>query len=533
MAGQPTSYDEVPYISVPYPQTHPDRLATTARIFGLTTPPVDHCRVLELGCASAGNLIPMAFHLPGSEFVGIDLSRYQVNDANTAIRRLGLSNIRVEHASIMDVDASWGEFDYILCHGVFSWVAPEVQEQIFAIARDRMAPKGVAYVSYNTYPGWHLRESVRHMMRYHAGQFDTPAEQVEQARALLGFLASASGQEGPYAELLTRELDRLSRSSDSYLYHEHLEQINTPMYFHRFIERAARADLRYLSEASVSDMLTSRFPAEVAETLERVSADILHLEQYMDFVRNRQFRQTLLVHAGVTPKRALTPAFLKGLLVSSPARPETMPTDLALSAPLTFWHVKQRADVTLPATKAALLILMERWPAAVPVDDLIPAALERVRPFLGDATMAEAERGVVGDLFGCVMHGLVSLHTVPVPCTGSLDEHPCAHPLSADYAARGPKVVNAHHELLELDVLSHEVLQMCDGRRTREEMLDSLVARYECGRLTVQDGEGPVTDAARARDLLSNQLGGVLTHLMRSAVLCPDALAEGDVSSSH
>ena len=122
MAGQPTSYDEVPYISVPFPQTHPDRLATTARIFGLTSPAVDRCRVLELGCASAGNLIPMAFNLPGSEFVGIDLSRHQVDDANAAIRRLGLTNIRVEHASIMDVDASWGDFDYILCHGVFSWV---------------------------------------------------------------------------------------------------------------------------------------------------------------------------------------------------------------------------------------------------------------------------------------------------------------------------------------------------------------------------------------------------------------------------
>ena len=94
------------------------------------------------------------------------------------------------------------------------------------------------------------------------------------------------------------------------------------MYFHQFIERAEQAGLLYLSEASVSDMLTSHFPAEVAETLERISADILHLEQYMDFVRNRQFRQTLLVHAGSKPKRALTPAFLHGLLVSSAAQPD-------------------------------------------------------------------------------------------------------------------------------------------------------------------------------------------------------------------
>jgi len=523
VAGQPTSYDEVPYISVPFPQTHPDRLATTARIFGLTTPAVDRCRVLELGCASAGNLIPMAFNLPGSEFVGIDLSRHQVDDANAAITRLGLTNIRVEHASIMDVDASWGEFDYILCHGVFSWVEEDVQDRIFELARDRMTPAGITYISYNTYPGWHLRESVRHMMRYHAGQFEAASEQVEQARALLAFLASATGKEGPYAELLTREVDRLSRASDSYLFHEHLEQTNTPMYFHQFNERAERAGLLYLSEASVSDMLTSHFPAEVAETLERISADILHLEQYMDFVRNRQFRQTLLVHAGSKPKRALTPAFLHGLRVSSAAQPDAIPSDLSTSTPIAFWNGRQRADVTLPGTKAALLILMERWPEAVPVNELVPAALDRARPFLGESSAAEAERGVVGDLFGCVMYGLVHLHTVPVPCTSRLEEHPRAHPLAADYATHGTQVVNAHHELTELEALSREVLLMCDGTRTRDAMLDSLVSRFEQGGLTLQHENKPITEASMAREMLADRLDRALKYLSRSAVLTSTA----------
>ncbi|MCD4811464.1 hypothetical protein K8R14_02560, partial [bacterium] len=65
-----TSYDEVPYESQSFPQSHPDRLAMLARLFGLSPAPVTQCRVLELGCAGGGNLIPMAFHLPDSEFVG-------------------------------------------------------------------------------------------------------------------------------------------------------------------------------------------------------------------------------------------------------------------------------------------------------------------------------------------------------------------------------------------------------------------------------------------------------------------------------
>src|SRR5262245_38797580 len=85
-----TSYDEVPYVSQPFTQTHPDRLATLGRLFGLAPTPLTRCRVLELGCASGGNLIPMAFHLPGSEFVGVDLSRRQVEMGRKAIQDLGL-----------------------------------------------------------------------------------------------------------------------------------------------------------------------------------------------------------------------------------------------------------------------------------------------------------------------------------------------------------------------------------------------------------------------------------------------------------
>ena len=146
-----------------------------------------------------------------------------------------------------------------------------VQDKLLTIAARNLSPNGVAYVSYNTYPGWHMHETVRHMMRYHAGQFAEPQEQVEQARALLKFLASASEGTGLYSQLLTVEADRLGRLPESYLFHEYLEQTNLPMYFREFIERAERVGLQYLSEAVVSEMLTSHFPASVAATLERIA----------------------------------------------------------------------------------------------------------------------------------------------------------------------------------------------------------------------------------------------------------------------
>src|SRR5262245_31762919 len=112
------TYDQVPYHSDPFPHTHPSHLATIGLLFGMNPPEVETCRMLELGCASGGNLVPMAQNLPGAQFVGVDLSARQVEDGQKSIAALGLSNLELRHASITDISADDGLFDYIVCHGV-------------------------------------------------------------------------------------------------------------------------------------------------------------------------------------------------------------------------------------------------------------------------------------------------------------------------------------------------------------------------------------------------------------------------------
>jgi len=514
-----SSYDQLPYTSLAFPQTHPDRLATIARIFGLTPPDVAACRVLELGCASGGNLIPMAFNLPGSEFVGIDLSPRQVDDAQSAIAELGVGNIRIEAASILDVDQSWGEFDYIICHGVFSWVDEAVQDKILAIAARNLSANGVAYVSYNTYPGWHLREMVRHMMRYHAGQFSEPREQVEQARALLAFLASASKDTGPYNQLLVGEAERLGRSPDSYLYHEHLERSNSPIYFYQFIERAERTGLQFLSEAAVSEMLTSHFPASVAATLERISPDLLHLEQYMDFARNRQFRQTLLCHDACRPARALSPDVLTGLMLSSSAVTDTASPDLTAGVPVVFRNGTKRAEIASAATKAALTVLMEQWPCAIDVAALCEVALERAARFPSTVSSEETRRSTMEDLFGGVMYGLIEAHTQPPPCTNRPSDAPRAHTVASFQARSGNLVVNAHHTMFQLDALALEILKLANGQRRRADMLDVLVEWFQDGKIALEEEGRPITNLPAARNMLADRLDKGIATLTRSALL--------------
>ena len=187
--AEETSYDEVPYDSNPFPQTHPDRLATLATLFGMTPPPPSQARILELGCAAGGNLIPHALNHPEANVVGVDLSARQIADGQQIVDALKLENIKLLHKSITDIDKDFGEFDYIICHGVYSWVPDDVQEHILRIFKDNLSADGVAYVSYNTFPGWHMRGMIRHMMRYHVQQFADPNMQIKQARALHTFLS--------------------------------------------------------------------------------------------------------------------------------------------------------------------------------------------------------------------------------------------------------------------------------------------------------------------------------------------------------
>ena len=224
------SYDEVPYHSWPYRQSHPDRLATIALLFGMEPQPIERARILELGCAGGGNLIPMAETLPGSRFVGIDLSERELAEAQSLVEQLQLKNVELIHNNIVAVDQELGKFHYIIVHGLFSWVPPEVQDRILQICRENLEPNGVAYVSYNTYPGWRMRGMIRDMVCYHTEQLTGPRERVSQARALLRFLSrSAVNHKNAYAAYLAEELGLFSQVEDYYLFHDHLEKVNEPV----------------------------------------------------------------------------------------------------------------------------------------------------------------------------------------------------------------------------------------------------------------------------------------------------------------
>jgi len=469
------AYDAVPYSVGAFPQTHPDRLATIATLFGLAPVPPNRCRVLELGCASAGNLIPMACALPESTFVGIDLSRRQIEIGQAAVRELGLSNLDLQTRSILEIDADFGQFDYILVHGVYSWVPPEVQDQILTICSRNLSPQGIAYVSYNTYPGWHARGAIREMIWYHCERFADPADRVREARGLLAFLVkSVPDQDAAgFGALIRRELAILQMTPDCYLLHEHLEECNEPLYFHQFAGRAAAKGLQYLAEAQISAMIPGRFGPETDKTLRAISPDLLHMEQYMDFLRNRMFRQTLLCHGGQKPDYALRPDAVMQFHIGSGAKAVSGHPDFSSSEPEQF---RGPGDATLttrdPLMKAAMLHLAQRRPLSTSFQSLVAAAQEMLAPSRGPS--ADDSRQLATRLLNCYTTNLVEFSLFPPSFVAHVSARPLASPYARLRAREELKVTNLRLETVALTPPSRLVLSHLDGEHDRDSLVERL-----------------------------------------------------------
>lgn len=521
-----TTYDEIPYESHPYQRTHPDHLATMAKLFGMTPPDVDRCRVLELGCAGGGNLIPMATSAPESTFVGVDLSQKQLAEGWRIVESLGLTNIQLQHRSILDVGPDDGQFDYIVCHGVFSWVPRDVQDKILEICKQNLAPNGVAYISYNTYPGWFMRGMVRDMMRYHASQFDGATAQVEQARALLDFLINAGpGQDETYHTLLRREAEILRNRQDSYLYHEHLEEDNQPLFFYQFMEQAENKGLRYLSETQFSEMVPRNVSPTVEATLRELKVGLIHSEQYLDFVRNRTFRRTLLCHADVELNRELGPPQLKGLYVGSPLKP-TSPSAVNLTAHEgTEFRAPHgpKATVSQPLVKAAVLRLGEMWPQMIPFESLpslAHGALDSV--LVRDAkNYARDVEQLASLLLELYTTDLAELRVRPPRFQTKPGDRPLASALARWQAEQNGVVTNLQHDLIQLNDLDRRLLPKLDGTLDRNALYAILKKNVDDGELIIEKYSNPSTDgkAQDDKEFILALLDHGVERLARNALL--------------
>jgi methyltransferase-like protein/2-polyprenyl-3-methyl-5-hydroxy-6-metoxy-1,4-benzoquinol methylase len=513
-----SEYDAVAYPGGLFPQTHPERLATAATLFGLDPVPVGKCRVLELGCGDGANITAMAFSLPESRFLGIDLAKEPIRKGNEFIGRLGLKNIELRQMDVLQIPDDLGTFDYIITHGVYSWVPAEVREKIMAICGRHLSERGLAYISYNAYPGSHLRDVVRWMMRFHSQQFDDPAEKVRQARALVKFAAEASSRPGTWQDILKQQTERIGKYQANALYHDDLSGINQPFYFMEFMEHAARHGLQYLAEADLPDMLDDGLEKAAVDTLRQFSTDAFIVrEQYLDFFKGRSFRQTVLCRQGLKVDRSLSPERAMPLLVAGEIRPVKADADLSADGLVDFQGPHEAVMATGdPVAKAALAHLGAIFPLSIPFEDLLKIARQQAGK---DAGTADDRKELAEFIMRTHARGFVELHSHQPHFVTQISDRPTASRLARLEIQTGHHVSTLRHRTLRIDdSLGRHLLGLLDGTRDLAALAEELTEAVRSGAASLPGKEtaaGPV----EAPQILPEQARSNIQALANSAIL--------------
>ena len=291
-------YDNTPYLSNPFYYSSPRHLRATAHLYGVETAPLDGARVLELGCAAGGNLLPFALAHRQGTAVGVDLSPVQIQQGQRILRDLGVANMTLHAMSLTDITPDFGQFDYIIVHGVFSWVPPDVKQAILRICRENLSPRGIAYVSYNTYPGWKANDIVRDAMILHSHGARNDEEKLARAKSMLALLSHGLSARNPLAASLRGAVENLQKQSDYYLAHEYLETFNNPCYLVEFVDAAQQAGLAYVGDAEAQGELAWTYgrAVQMHHSTTAMGQPKAMRQQYLDFAVGRMFRKSLLTH---------------------------------------------------------------------------------------------------------------------------------------------------------------------------------------------------------------------------------------------
>jgi SAM-dependent methyltransferase len=446
-----TTYNDVPYTSSPDPARHPERLATIGTLLGLDVAPVATSRVLEFACGDGANLVPIASMLPHASFVGFDVAAAPIARARRMAGDLGLANLRLLELDLRALPEDLGQFDYIIAHGLYSWIPAEVREHVMPLIARHLAPKGVALVSYNTLPGCHMRRIVWDMLAWHTRNIAGKAAKVTAARALLDLVATPVSGDNASEQAMRGEVRNAAVSADASLAHDELSEANVPFHFHEFAADAQRAGLVYMAEARLGTMTATGLAAAVAQALGRL--DRLAREQYLDFIRFRHFRESLLCHADALSQFAVQPARALGMHVLPSLELRRAGGDPARAA--------ASDDTSATVTQC----LLARWPRSVAVSELLQL----------QTRCAAASRPIEQVITELYVAGLVDLRTAPIAVAIGADERPAAF-AAARWLSREHNVIpSLHHEALRFqDPLARKLLALLDGTRTRDELAAAL-----------------------------------------------------------
>ncbi len=504
------TYDELPYQSFPYVQSHPEHLQTIAKFMKMDFVGFEKARVLELGCAGGGNILPLAVDSPDAYFFGIDLSPVQIEEANAHKKGLGLTNVDFQTMDIMEFPADAGEFDYIIVHGVYSWVPDFVREKILEICKSHLSKKGMAVITFNALPGWFTLRSIREMMILHTKRFEKAEEKIAQAKYLLDFLKKHLNPNATMRAAVEQVWHTFQKSqNDSYILHEYLEQNNNQFFFIEFFEQIKKHNLNYVGDCNLMNMFSGNLGPEVDAELSKIT-DPITREQYMDFVSNRQFRWSIISQPELTAKSAIDSECIPELYFTT-----YMSADPATTQGAVFGYKTHDETTTIssdnPIVKIVMDLVIARRGEMLSFDDF----LTPIKEALKENTEEELLHTLKSVLLILVFRGALNPHSFPPRHTIIVSDKPKAYAL-AQYQTRTKScdwVTNTNHVKTPVNALEVMVLRFCDGNNTATDIRNKLIAETKKGTLNIALNGVDISKSDNAAAILDEALPRTLKSL--------------------
>ncbi|MGB6221648.1 methyltransferase domain-containing protein [Haloferula sp.] len=441
-------YSEHRYPALSHPEAHPAVLCASSRCAGVVSPALpENCRLLEIGCASAHHLLPLAARYPDSHFTGIDFSDTAIRSARRIADQTGLKNLTLEHADLREWTAGDEKYDYIVAHGMLSWIPDPAKEALLTLVSNSLAPNGVACLSYNTLPGWSLRHEAAAMVK--ALPALAPDGDLD---ALLEKLARTSSiSPSPHARDLAAIFEDMRRKGPEILRFDELAPVNDPLHFSQVIHWAGQKKLRYLSESTLPENLPPQLAPETLIHLQSLAGDPVLLQQTLDLLSGRTHRSSLFCLADCQ-------------------------LDLATTSSVVLHFSARLVEPNLPReaiTGELVEIFHASLTAATPSAREVTTIMEECAMRLGKRwDPAQAAKAIAGWLYQAARLGWVELRSdetliEPVP-----PERPTLSPLNLSFARAGLPLVDAFHKSCHFPQEHQVVVAALDGTRSRSELAE-------------------------------------------------------------
>lgn len=345
-------------------------------------------------------------------------------------------------------------------------------------------------------------------MRFHTAEIRDPMDKVRNGISYLNFLSQAVPEGSLYQSVIKMELSQFAERTAENIFHDDFAELNQPFYFHEFVEHIQPYGLQFLTEVDAFWMESGGLSSEILEKLDELGDDIIRREQYIDFIKCRPFRSTIICHDNIVLDRHPTPDILKNFYLASQARPESESPNIDKEITEKFTGPEGGTlEVDHPLTKAALICLENIWSKCVPFDKLIDEA----RQIAPEATESDI-RKTAFNLLQMFHDGFVYLHRFQPQFASEAGEFPMASAFARWQVRCGSESITTLSGMnLKPDSdFMRLLLILADGTRNRAALISEMAARIEVDRTKKAELKRELPRMVDAKLLEITKLGLIL-----------------------